>query len=96
MRNHCLLFVGARGARGSLYLGVYGKLRQVFLSEEEDGIVHAWASSYPKWFKSGVAGAAASTCCFSVMLPMDTVRTGASPARVCVLALLLLPISYYY
>ena len=57
----------------SLYLGTYGKLREVFL--DEDRPADAFGSGYPKWVKSGVAGATASSCMLSVMLPLDTVRT---------------------
>lgn len=52
----------------SLYLGSYSRLREVLLPQ-------TGSSSNFTWLAGGAAGAAASMCTWTAMLPLDTVRT---------------------
>ena len=52
----------------SLYLGTYSRLREVLLPQNGSGGTFTWLAG-------GLAGATASMCTGTVMLPLDTVRT---------------------
>ena len=61
----------------SLYLGTYSRLRELLLPKSEGagpGGAAVGGGVY-KWVAGGLAGATASMCVWSVMMPLDTVRT---------------------